>query len=124
MSKPNIFLTVALTIAFGALQTINSRFIIDARNAIWVLIAVAAACVYAFLATKQHEPFLLSLGKLELIMLISQLVGFSVYALKSKAWQHRDIAAWLYFYPYLVLAGIVVFVTYSICFWVLTLKSK
>src|SRR5438067_6404099 len=101
MSKPNILLAAVLTIVFGALENINSRIIVDTRDASWIITSVAAACVYAFLATKYHEPFLLSLGKLELIVFVCQLLGFGIYALKSNAWEHRDIAAWFYFYPYL-----------------------
>lgn len=125
VSKAEIYLTVVLTLVFVILSITKSRSLIDNRDVVWLGVSIIGAGLYAFSVVKQGQTsLLLPLGKSELILLVSQLLGFVVWVIKSKAVQKRDIVAWLFFYPYLLWVGVLVLCVFPLCFWLFKYLSN
>lgn len=88
------------------------------RDVMWSVASVVGACMYATIFVRRGgTSVIVSLMKLELILLLSELLAFIAYVVKSDAIKHRDVAAWLYFYPVLICVGVLVGCIYSLWFW-------
>jgi len=122
IGKADVFLTLALTAIFIALSIVSSMR--EARDITWVIVSLLAVGVYSFVAVRRNQLMFTSMGRLQIIFLTSQLVGFAVYLVKSKAIQYEDTAAWLYFCPYLIVAGLIVFCIFPVCFWLCKLRLR
>lgn len=121
IEKTDVWLAVGLTAIFIVLAVTRNQRVIAARDVLWTLICVAAVCVYASAVVRERTPSLaLSLAKVEVIVLLSQLLAFLAYLLTSGALRNHDRVAWLYFYPQLIVVGLLVAGVYPLCFWLCT----
>jgi hypothetical protein len=109
-------LVVSLSIVFTVLSVVTTHGVRDVRDTVWIATSLISVGVYGFAVVRRGLPFFVSLAKLQIIFLISELIGFGIYVVKSKAIQYRDSAAWLYFYPYLIVTAFVVLITFPLCF--------
>ncbi len=118
MTKIDVLLAIGLVVLFTVLSTSRSPSLIARRDLAWLLVALVGVCFYTFATNKRGAiPFPLAITKLQLIFLACELLAFAIYLIKSKAIQHGDAVAWLYFYPYVLWTAILVFCAYPACFW-------
>lgn len=115
-AKTGAWLVVPLTAVFTFLSIVNTRGVRDLRDAVWIIASLISVGVYAFVTARKERPLLVSMLKLQIILLVSEFIGFGVYVVQSKAIQYNDVAAWLYFYPYLIVSGLIVLCAFPLCF--------
>src|SRR3954467_1561349 len=88
LMKKDSFLAVGLGICFTLLCNIQNPIVVGNRDVLWLLVILAGASIHALGAKKTVRiSTLRSLVRLEAILLISQLVGFLLYVIRSKALQ-------------------------------------
>jgi hypothetical protein len=124
ISKADVFLTLALTAVFIVLSVVSIRGIREVRDIAWITVSLLAVGIYALMAVRRHQLLFVSMGRLQIILLTSQLLGFAVYLVTSKAIQYGDTTAWLYFSSYLLVAGLIVFCVFPVCFWLCKRKAR
>jgi len=119
IERLDILLGSALAVTYIVMLTPQVRISSDWQDWVWLTISVIGVAIYATAGAKANGGvrLLIGLTKIEIIILFAQCIGFLTYCIRSHAIQHRDIAAWLYFYPLLLISAITVAVTYPLSAW-------
>ena len=116
-SRTEGYLCLVLAILFIVLSVVSTGSIRDFRDALWITVSLVAVAIYAFVTVHGDRTLFASTGRLQLILLVAELLGFGVYLVKSEAIQHQDAAAWLYFCSYVIISALIVFGAFPLCVW-------
>ena len=127
IEKADLWLTIGLVTIFIVLSA--TKIDPSIRDALWIAFTVVGLCLHALAVVRKRMTSLaFGLGKVELILFVSQLLGFAAYLLRFRL-THVPVPgntwlSWLFFYPWLILIGILVACVYPLCFWVARYVSR
>ena len=121
IEKADLWLTIGLVAIFIVLSATKIDSAI--RGALWIAFTVVGLCLHALAVVRKRTTSLaLCLGKVELILVVSQLLGFAAYLLRYRLAKGpvagNTLVSWLFFYPQLIFIGILAACVYPLCFWV------